>query len=137
MLNGKRRKQAKSKSIIMVEERVRMMKLILRQRLEMVKGLLSGWCSREEEIQTLIEIYPGLREVFNRERLTGNVDLLSELLEQDFKDDGDMKRKVESWIEEREMSLRTQEEKREKYFKRKFERELKERCLSRYKRRKK
>jgi len=113
-----------------------MMKLILRQRLEMVKGLLSGWCSREEEVKEMIELYPGLREVFNRERLTGNIDLLAELLEQDFKSDLDMRRKVSRWIEETEERLKTQEEKRKKYFKRKFEKELKERCLSRYRKKK-
>lgn len=103
-----------------------MKQLSLRQKLDFVKGLFESWRNQE----FILLDYPF-------EQLDGNVELLAELTGQDFKNDEDVKRRVSEWIEEREMSLRTQEEKREKYFKRKFERELKERCLSRYKRKKK
>ena len=101
-------------------------KLNLRQKLDFVKGLFESWRNQK----FILLDYPF-------EHLDGNVDLLSELLEQDFKSDEDMKRKVESWIEEKEESLKTQEEKREKYYKEKFKKRLFEMCLSRYKRRKK
>jgi len=104
-----------------------MKQLTRKQRLDMVTGLYAGWKTREEL----------RRHTFPVEALDGNVDLLSELLEQDFKDDEDMKRKVESWIEEKEESLKTQEEKGERYKKARFKKKLFEACLSRCKRRKK
>ena len=103
-----------------------MKQLSLRQKLDFVKGLFESWRNQE----FILLGYPF-------EQLDGNVEVMSELLEQDFKDDRDMKRKVESWIEEKEMMLKTQEEKGERYKKARFKKKLFEACLSRCKRRKK
>ena len=118
-----------------------MMKLTRKQRLDMVEGLYAGWKTREEL----------RRHTFPVEALDGNIDLLSELTEQTFKSDLDMRRKVSRWIEEKEERLKTQEEKRKKYFKARlkkikaeaeaeerrvkenFKKELFATCVSRYK----
>ena len=126
MLIGKSRKQVRAGRGILSVDRLKMKQLSLRQKLDFVKGLFESWRNQE----FILLDYPN-------EKLDGNVDLLSELTEQTFKSDLDMKRKVESWIEETEMRLKTQEEKREKYNKARFKKELFEMCLSRYKRKKK
>jgi hypothetical protein len=106
---------------------MKMKQLTLKQQYEFVTGLYDGWCHQEE-----------LRRLtFPMARLEGNIDLLSEFTGQDFKDDEDMKEKVEHWIEETGKKLRRQAEIRARNIKRRFKKRLYEACLSRYKRRKK
>ena len=99
----------------------------LKQQYEFVTGLYNGWKDRESKVK----IFPFV------EKLDGNVDLLAELTGEDFKDDEDLRRKVESWIEEKKEKLRAQAEKNEKYKKARFKKKLFETCLSRHKRKKK
>ena len=94
-----------------------MKQLSLRQKLDFVKGLFESWRNQE----FILLDYPN-------EKLDGNVELLTEFTGQDFKDDEDVKRRVSEWIEETEMRLKTQEEKREKYKKARFK---KKGCMKR------
>lgn len=65
------------------------LKFSLSQRLEFVEGLYSAWLSRER-----------LRLMVPIESLDGNIDVLSELIDQEFSNVLDMKRKVRVWIQE-------------------------------------
>lgn len=96
------------------------------QKLEFVKGLYDTWKSRQEEVREMIGLYPEWSSVLNGRRLTGNVEFLSELTEQEFTSDIDMMRKASRWIKKTEGELEA-----------KFKKKLYEAALNKYRRKKK
>lgn len=64
-------------------------KFSLKERLVFVESLYSAWLHREK-----------LRFTFPIEKLDGNVEVMSELTGQTFKNNSDMKKKVRAWIKE-------------------------------------
>lgn len=66
----------------------------LRERFDFVEGLYDAWNQREK-----------LRLVFPIEPLDGNIDVLSDLIHEEFSSDLDMKRKVRAWLQEVEGHL--------------------------------